>query len=134
MISTLQMAPATLPIPQDIFPPSKAGPAAVEVTRIRSRFPAAISPLVPRSTSTQNPDQIIAEIEAGLAPTHCPYATISDRRQAIARAIAMARPEDTVVVAGKGHEDYQIIGREKIHLDDREEVQKALQTRSQISE
>lgn len=83
---------------------------------------------------TENPDQIIAEIEAGLAPTHCPYATISDRRQAIAQAIAMAQPEDTVVVAGKGHEDYQIIGREKIHLDDREEVQKALQTRSQISE
>ena len=49
------MAPGTLPVPQLIFPPSKAGPAAVEVTRIPSRFPRAISPLVPRSSSRDMP-------------------------------------------------------------------------------
>ena len=48
---TLHIAPGILPEPCTIFPPSKAGPAAVEVTRIRSRFPIPISPLVPRSIS-----------------------------------------------------------------------------------
>ena len=45
-----------------------------------------------------------------------------DRRDAIARAIALAQPGDAVLVAGKGHEDYQIIGKVKVHFDDREVV------------
>jgi len=47
---------------------------------------------------------------------------IADRRRAIRTALAGARPGDVVVVAGKGHEDYQIIGTTKYHFDDREEV------------
>ena len=78
---------------------------------------------------TEDPEAIIDEVEMGLKPTGCDYERIADRREAIARAIAMAKPEDVIMVAGKGHEDYQIIGREKIHLDDREEVQKALALR-----
>jgi UDP-N-acetylmuramyl-tripeptide synthetase len=50
-----------------------------------------------------------------------------DRRRAIARAVAAARPgRDVVLIAGKGHEDYQIIGKTKIHFDDREEAARAI--------
>ena len=45
---------------------------------------------------------------------------VADRHEAIARAIALAQPGDAVLIAGKGHEDYQIIGSEKHHFDDRE--------------
>lgn len=78
---------------------------------------------------TEDPEAIIDEVEAGVKPTGCPYERIADRRRAIEQAIRMAQPEDVIMIAGKGHEDYQIIGREKIHLDDREEVKKALEAR-----
>ncbi|WP_027359867.1 UDP-N-acetylmuramoyl-L-alanyl-D-glutamate--2,6-diaminopimelate ligase [Desulforegula conservatrix] len=50
-----------------------------------------------------------------------------DRAKAIERAIASSNPGDIILIAGKGHEDYQIIGKEKIHFDDREEALKALE-------
>jgi UDP-N-acetylmuramoyl-L-alanyl-D-glutamate--2,6-diaminopimelate ligase len=55
----------------------------------------------------------------------------SDRGVAIAQTIAEADAADLVLVAGKGHEDYQILGTEKVHFDDREEAQKALRRRLQ---
>ena len=57
------------------------------------------------------------------------YAVIIDRASAIKAAILEARPGDTVLIAGKGHEDYQIIGTSKIHFDDREQAQGAIATR-----
>ena len=54
-----------------------------------------------------------------------------DRGAAIAQTIAEADAADLVLVAGKGHEDYQILGVEKVHFDDREEAQKALRLRLQ---
>ena len=51
---------------------------------------------------------------------------IPDRRQAIFVAIAMAQPGDTVIIAGKGHEDYQILKDKTIHFDDREVAREAL--------
>jgi len=54
------------------------------------------------------------------------YQVEADRAIAIAQTIAMARPGDLVLIAGKGHEDYQIVGTEKLHFDDREEAEKAL--------
>ena len=81
----------------------------------------------PRS---EDPEAILRDVAAGLSGAH---EVISDRRAAIARAIARARPEDCVVIAGKGHEDYQIVGREKRHFDDREEAAQALRARAAAS-
>lgn len=78
---------------------------------------------------TEDPESIIDQVEAGTRPTGCEYIRLADRREAIARAVEMAESGDVVMIAGKGHEDYQIIGREKIHLDDREEVKKAIEKR-----
>ena len=54
--------------------------------------------------------------------------TIADRRKAIYWAVQNAEPGDTILLAGKGHEDYQIIGHEKRHFDEREVVAEALKT------
>ena len=53
-----------------------------------------------------------------------------DRRKAIALAINMAKPGDTVVIAGKGHEDYQILGAEKIHFSDVEVAAEEIRARA----
>ena len=52
---------------------------------------------------------------------------VADRREAIRMAIQLANPLDTVLIAGKGHEDNQIIGRKKFPFDDRMEARKALE-------
>lgn len=67
---------------------------------------------------TEDPSVIINEILAGIKGDH--YQVIPDRMEAIRRAVYEARRDDIVVIAGKGHEDYQIIGKTKIHFDDRE--------------
>lgn len=68
---------------------------------------------------TENPLHIIDEIlSGGIQPDH----TDPDRREAIRWALSHAQPGDSVVIAGKGHEDYQILGREKIHFSDQEVV------------
>ncbi len=69
----------------------------------------------------EKPEDILADMTAGLtAATR--YLTVVDRREAIKAAILMAAPGDIVLIAGKGHEDYQIIGETKHHFDDKEEV------------
>jgi UDP-N-acetylmuramyl-tripeptide synthetase len=75
---------------------------------------------------TEDPAKILNEAEAGLKELSTPYSKIADRRTAINEAIATARTGDLVVIAGKGHEDYQIIGRETFHFDDREVAREAL--------
>ncbi|MEW6730670.1 MAG: UDP-N-acetylmuramoyl-L-alanyl-D-glutamate--2,6-diaminopimelate ligase [Acidobacteriota bacterium] len=80
----------------------------------------------PRS---EDPDQIIAEAEIGLQRIGKPYHKISDRREAIHFAIAQAQPNDLVVIAGKGHENYQILRDRTIHFDDKEVAYEALQAR-----
>ncbi len=75
---------------------------------------------------TENPLKIIEQIEVGLKKTNCPYLVISDRRDAIHQAIAKAKPNDVVLIAGKGHETYQIIGSNKFHFDDCEIAGEAL--------
>ena len=75
----------------------------------------------------ESPEAILDEMTAGLEPAaRC--LRIVDRAEAIRTAAMLARPGDIVLVAGKGHEDYQIVGDEKRHFDDREEVRKAFAT------
>jgi UDP-N-acetylmuramoyl-L-alanyl-D-glutamate--2,6-diaminopimelate ligase len=79
---------------------------------------------------TEDPAAIIAQIVEGVHETALPAAAViitEDRRQAISRAIALAQKDDIVMIAGKGHEDYQIVGKAKHHFDDREEARIALQ-------
>ena len=80
---------------------------------------------------TEDPLKIISDIEVGLAEAGKQYLAISDRREAIDRAIRTAQSGDVVIIAGKGHENYQIIGSDKFHFDDREV---ALEAINKISE
>ncbi|MGB2750718.1 MAG: UDP-N-acetylmuramoyl-L-alanyl-D-glutamate--2,6-diaminopimelate ligase [Pyrinomonadaceae bacterium] len=79
----------------------------------------------------EDPLKIIAEIEVGVKEKTSVYEVIPDRREAIYRAIAAAKSEDVVIIAGKGHENYQIIGADKFHFDDREIALEALARRSE---
>ncbi|MFH1623960.1 MAG: cyanophycin synthetase, partial [Pseudomonadota bacterium] len=90
---------------------------------------------------TEDPYAIIAEIEKGikelrireysandLTGDFCQkgYVTVVDRLRAIKLAIRVVGPKDTVLIAGKGHEDYQIVGSRKIRFDDRQEARNAV--------
>jgi len=77
---------------------------------------------------TEDPMEIISQILAGI--TNGEYEVIPDRRDAIRRAIEISEKWFFVVIAGKGHEDYQIIKGEKIHFDDREVAREAIETRT----
>lgn len=74
---------------------------------------------------TEDPEKIIQDIKDGLK-AKSNYQIIANRSQAIKAALEKAKKDDTVIIAGKGHENYQILGQEKIHFDDREEAKKYL--------
>lgn len=76
---------------------------------------------------TEDPDAILDAIEPSVKITSTPYVRIRDRREAIRHAVGMATDEDTVILAGKGHEDYQVIGTQKIPFSDKEEAQQAIE-------
>ncbi|MDR2879162.1 MAG: UDP-N-acetylmuramoyl-L-alanyl-D-glutamate--2,6-diaminopimelate ligase, partial [Fusobacteriales bacterium] len=78
---------------------------------------------------TEDPAEITRQVEKGLTDIDFPkdkYTVIVDREQAIKYGIEMSDAEDSLLIAGKGHEDYQILGHEKIHFDDREQSRKYL--------
>ncbi len=78
----------------------------------------------------EDPESIVDEILAGMTPRDDKVLRIVDRGEAILKGLALALPNDIVVVAGKGHENYQDIKGVKHHFDDREMVEKALGLRS----
>ena len=80
---------------------------------------------------TEDPMAIINEILPGLKKTHTSYVVKPDRRDAIRYAIENHRSGDVIILCGKGHEDYQIIGHEKIHIDEREIVAEILAKRKE---
>jgi len=89
---------------------------------------------------TEDPLAILDEVREGIQrihPRECSrqeaaalsgkgFIAIPDRREAIVFSVAILRPGDLLLVAGKGHEDYQVMGHERIHFDDREELRRAL--------
>lgn len=81
----------------------------------------------------EDPLKIISEIEIGVKETNSTYEIVSDRREAIYRAIAAAKTDDVVIIAGKGHENYQMIGGDKFHFDDREVAVEATARRNEES-
>lgn len=87
---------------------------------------------------TEDPHAILAAIEPGIArhlvrvdvvAAERGYTMLEDRRDAIRLAVRLASEGDTILIAGKGHEDYQIRGTEKIHFDDREEARASIAAR-----
>ncbi|MBN2081314.1 UDP-N-acetylmuramoyl-L-alanyl-D-glutamate--2,6-diaminopimelate ligase [bacterium] len=90
----------------------RAAQSASDVTVITSDNPR-----------TEDPDKIIDDIYTGIDPRGKPTERVPDRRQAIRRALTIAQRGDIVLVAGKGHEDYQILGERTIHFSDIEEVE-----------
>jgi UDP-N-acetylmuramoyl-L-alanyl-D-glutamate--2,6-diaminopimelate ligase len=81
---------------------------------------------------TEDPLAILREVEAGVREAlkgrpQVEYHLIADRREAIVAAVRLARAGDIVLIAGKGHEDYQILGTKKVHFDDREVAREAIQ-------
>ena len=81
---------------------------------------------------TEEPLAILKEVEVGVTEAlrehpQVQYRMVADRREAIGAAVQEARPDDMVLIAGKGHEDYQIIGTKKFHFDDREAAREAIE-------
>ena len=74
---------------------------------------------------TEDPQQILDDVVRGI-PSGTALTVMMDRAEAIAGAIKNAGAQDLVLIAGKGHEDYQILGTQKVHFDDREQALKAL--------
>ena len=83
---------------------------------------------------TESPERILDDVERGVkeatGPDEKAYSRIEDRRAAIKEAVGVARPGDTVLIAGKGHEDYQIIGTVKHPFDDRKVAAEAIREKS----
>lgn len=93
-----------------------------EMARIAAEFSdmAIFTSDNPRS---EDPEAILAEMKAGVEGIGR-YLSITDRREAIKTAAALASPGDIILIAGKGHETYQVVKDETVHLDDREEILK----------
>ena len=77
---------------------------------------------------TEDPDAIIDDVVEGMGGGG--FRRVTDRREAIRAALAEARSGDLLVLAGKGHETYQVVGREKLPLDEREVVREIMAERS----
>ena len=75
---------------------------------------------------TEDPEAIIAAVASGI-DCDCEHAVLVNRQDAIAEAVASARPGDTVLLAGKGDESYQVLGNEYISFDDRVVVRRILE-------
>ena len=81
---------------------------------------------------TEKPEDIIEDIVRGLQNSTTAYRVICDRREAIYWTLDNAQPGDVILLAGKGHEDYQVVGHEKYHMDEREIVAAYLKEKSQL--
>ena len=98
---------------------TKRRPMAQAVARV-----ADLAILTSDNPRTEDPERILDDLESGLVGVH--FERIADRHAAIARALDVARPGDLVLLAGKGHETYQVVGTEKRPFDERTVVRDLL--------
>ncbi len=96
-----------------------------EMARIATRY-ATTAIFTSDNPRHEDPEAILDEMTAGLAAGER-YLRIADRAEAIRTAVVLARPGDLLLIAGKGHENYQIVGDEKHHFDDKEEALRAFE-------
>lgn len=82
---------------------------------------ADVAILTSDNPRTEDPEQILDQMMQGVEP-QSQTLRITDRAQAIRTAVVMAQAGDVILIAGKGHETYQIVGHERLHFDDREQV------------
>ncbi|MDX1960721.1 MAG: UDP-N-acetylmuramoyl-L-alanyl-D-glutamate--2,6-diaminopimelate ligase [Leptospiraceae bacterium] len=75
---------------------------------------------------TEDPKSVLTDVESGVPKSYTSYEVIEDRRKAIQRGIELLPANGILLVAGKGHEDYQILGKTKIHFSDKEEIENFL--------
>jgi UDP-N-acetylmuramoyl-L-alanyl-D-glutamate--2,6-diaminopimelate ligase len=87
---------------------------------------ADVAVLTSDNPRSEDPVGIILQVEDGLRQGPATFETVVDRRHAIERAIGLAQAGDVVLIAGKGHEDYQIFSDRTIHFDDREVAREVL--------
>ncbi|MBT9152552.1 MAG: UDP-N-acetylmuramoyl-L-alanyl-D-glutamate--2,6-diaminopimelate ligase [Firmicutes bacterium] len=95
---------------------------------------ADVSIVTSDNPRSENPAHIIEGVLSGITEASAIERTIveTDRKQAIKRAVAMAEAGDVIIVAGKGHENYQIFYDQTIHFDDREEARRAVEERQNV--
>jgi UDP-N-acetylmuramoyl-L-alanyl-D-glutamate--2,6-diaminopimelate ligase len=99
---------------------TKRRPMAEAVARL-----ADLSIVTSDNPRTEDPERILDDLESGLMGSS--YERITERRAAIARALEIARPGDIILLAGKGHETYQVVGTERRPFDERLVVREILQ-------
>lgn len=92
-----------------------------EMARIATSH-AQLSIFTSDNPRSEDPKAILEQMVAGVSDTKARYITIEDRREAIRTAVMFSKMGDVVLIAGKGHEKYQIIGDQRIHFDDHEVV------------
>jgi len=95
------------------------------MTSAVSRF-AEVGFMTSDNPRSEDPEVILDDMERGLIRTRSPFYRVVDRSQAIHQAVLEAQPGDTVLIAGKGHESYQILRDSVVPFDDREEARDAL--------
>jgi UDP-N-acetylmuramoyl-L-alanyl-D-glutamate--2,6-diaminopimelate ligase len=93
---------------------------------------ADLSVVTSDNPRSEDPEAIITDVMAGLPPG-APHLRVADRREAIRQTLQEARGGDTVLLAGKGHETYQVIGKEYLPFDEKEIVAELLGVRGQGS-
>ena len=81
---------------------------------------------------TEKPEDIIKEIVAGMTSEKTEYHIICNRIEAIHWALDNADSGDVILLAGKGHEDYQVVGHEKYHMDEREIIAEYLKEKDRL--
>lgn len=103
-----------------------------EMTRIAYHYSDLVI-LTSDNPRTEDPKEIIHQMRKGLPLAAPNVLEILDRHEAIEQILSLAEAGDVVLVLGKGHEDYQILGKEKKHFDDREIIQNILKRRTRVS-